>query len=43
MPSLRAESSASAFLDLVEGHRATAVIYVAARLGIPIEGISKML
>lgn len=34
MPSLRAESSASAFLDLVERHRATAVIYVAARLGI---------
>lgn len=34
MPSLHAGSSASAFFDLVAGHRATAVIYAAARLGI---------
>ena len=34
MPPERADSSASALLNLVEGHRTTAVIYTAARLGI---------
>lgn len=34
MPLERAGSSASTFLSLVEGHRTTAVIYIAAKLGI---------
>ncbi len=34
MATQRSDSSANALLDLVGGHRITAVIYVAARLGI---------
>ena len=34
MASERADSSAHLLLDLVEGHRVTAIVYVAARLGI---------
>ena len=32
--SRRSDSSANVLLNLVDGHRVTAVIYVAARLGI---------
>ena len=34
MPAERANSSASALLNLVEGHRTTAVIHIAAKLAI---------
>jgi hypothetical protein len=35
MPTQTSYASANALIDLVDGHRVTAVIYVAARLGIP--------